>query len=63
MAASQNMGIPTTFKATKSLLDKYICPTENEKFPFTKIVGNRTKNMRYRFTGWSPNENDKKPVY
>lgn len=63
LAASQNMGIPTTFKATKSLLDKYICPTENEKFPFTKIVGNRTKNMRYRFTGWSPNENDKKPVY
>ena len=57
------MGIPTTFKATKSLLDKYICPTEDEKFPFTKIVGNRTKNMRYRFTGWSPNENDKKPVY
>lgn len=63
LAASQNMGIPTTFKATKSLLNKYICPTENEKFPFTKIVGNRTKNMRYRFTGWSPNENDKKPVY
>lgn len=63
LAASQNMGIPTTFKATKSLLDKYICPTEDEKFPFTKIVGNRTKNMRYRFTGWSPNENDKKPVY
>ena len=63
LATSQNMGIPTTFKATKSLIDKCICPTENEEFPFTKIVGNRIKNMRYRFTGWSLNKNDKKPVY
>lgn len=63
LAASQNMGIQKTFKITSSPFNKTISPTENGKFPFAKIVGNRTKNMRYRFTGWSLNENDKKPVY
>lgn len=62
-ANDQNMGVLTTFKITKSSISRDISPTENEKFPFTKIVGNRTKNIRYRFTGWSLNENDKKPVY
>lgn len=62
-ANNQNMGVLTTFKITKSLTSRDISPTENEKFPFTKVVGNRTKNIRYRFTGWSLNENDKKPVY
>lgn len=62
-ANNQNMGVLTTFKITNSSTSRDISPTENEKFPFTKVVGNRTKNIRYRFTGWSLNENDKKPVY
>lgn len=62
-ATWQNMGISRTFKITSSSTNKSISPTENEKYPFTKVVGNRTKNMHYRFTGWSLNENDKKPIY